>query len=270
MFRKAATVTVLLGAAALPSVAVGDEANAGQTAAAATAPDEIIVLGHIDELRRELVRAEEAIYQRFNDINSDDRFDIHCEMETKIDSHIPRRVCVSNSWREQDANYGQALMRFWRGNPGNVSEQYRAEQLRMQDLLKKEMVRLAAEDEQLHQAVVRLGDAQRAFADATGAGLSRTLWRQVPQGADGLPFGAQSMFEVRMGREPWSHALTHRTFTIGDVLGEIRELQLDCDQGSEPIVYQAGVDWTLPNGWSACKLRVDAKRGATFTVYEFE
>src|SRR5262249_42739774 len=160
---------------------VGDETLAGQAANGTTAPDEIIVLGHIDELRRELVRAEETVYQRFNEINSDDRFDIHCGMETKIHSHIPRRVCASNSLREQDANYGQAAMRYWRGTPGNDWAQYRAEQLRMQDLLKQEMLRLAAEDEQLHQAVVRLGDAQRAFADATGGGPSRTLSREVPQ-----------------------------------------------------------------------------------------
>src|SRR5215471_17911758 len=233
MLRKTATVTVLLGAAALHSVAVGDEANASQAATATTAPDEIIVLGHIDELRRELVRAEDAVYQRFNEINSDDRFDIHCEMETIIHSHLQRRVCASNSWREEDANYGQAAMKYWRGTPDNDFGHYRSEQLRMQDLLKKEMLRLAAEDEQLHQAVVHLGDAQRAFADATGGGPSRTLSREVPQGTDGLPFGAQGMFEVRMGRQPWSHALTQRTFAIGDVSGEILKLQLDCDQGSE-------------------------------------
>jgi hypothetical protein len=269
-FGKAATVAVLLGAAALRSVAVGGEADAGQAGTATTAPDEIIVLGRIDELRRQLRRAEEAVYERFNEINSDDRFDIHCRMEPQIDSHIPVRVCVSNSWREQDANYGEDLLRHWRGEPGSIPEQYAAEQLRVQHLLKEEMRRLATEDEQLYQTVVRLADAQRAYAEATGGGPPRTLWRQVMPGPDGLPFGAQRMFEVRMSREPWNHPLTHRTFTIGDVSGEIRKLQLDCAQGSAPIEYQAGVDWTLPSGWGTCKLRVDAKRDTTFALYEFE
>lgn len=268
-FRTAATATILLGTAALRSVAFGGEADTGQ-AAGPTAADEIIVLGRIDELRLKLRRAEEAVYERFNEINSDDRFDIHCRMETKIDSHIPERVCVSNSWREQDANYGQTLLREWRHEGGNIPEQYIAEQLRMQQLLKEEMRRLAREDEQLHQAVVRLGDAQRAYADATGNGPRTTLWRQLMAGPEGLPFGAQQVFEVWMSREPWSHPLARRTFTIGDVSGEIRKLRVDCDQGRAPIEYRMGVDWTLPAGWSACKLRVDAKRDTTFVLYEFE
>jgi len=270
MFRKAATVAILLGVAALRSVADGGEADAGQAAAATTAPDEIIVLGRIDELRRQLRLAEGAVYERFNEINSDDRFDIHCRMEPVIDSHIPERACLANFWREQDSNYGKALLGYWRGEPGSIPEQYHAEQLSMQQRFKEEMLRLATADEQLYQAVARLRDAQREFAEATGGGPARTLWRQVMRGTDGLPFGAQAMFEVRMGREPWSHPLTQRTFTIGDVSGEIRKLQLECDQGSVPIEYQAGVDWSLPSKWSACKLRVDAKRATTFALYEFE
>jgi len=269
-FRSAVTVAVLFGAAALRSVAVGGEADADQASSAATAPDEIIVLGRINELRIQLQRAEEAFYERFNEINSDDRFDIHCRMETRIDSHIPDRVCIANSWREQDANYGQALLREWRGETGNIPQQYRAEQLGMHQLLREEMRRLATEDEQLHEAVVQLGDAQRAYAEATGGGNFRTLSREVMPGPDGLPFGAQKVFEVLIGREPWTHPLTHRTFTIGGVSGEIHKLRLDCEQGSSAIEYQAGVDWTLPSGRSACKLRVDAKRDTTFVLYEFE
>jgi hypothetical protein len=120
----------LFGAAALISTAVGDELDAAKAASssATPTPDEIIVLGRVDELRRNLQRAEEAVYARFNDINSDDRFDIHCRMESSPDTHIPVRVCVSNSWRDQDANFGQTLLREWRHEGGNIPEQYHAEQ----------------------------------------------------------------------------------------------------------------------------------------------
>jgi hypothetical protein len=267
-----ATVAALFGAAALISTAVGDELGAGQAASssATPTPDEIIVLGRVDELRRNLQRAEEAVYARFNDINSDDRFNIHCRMEASPNTHIPVRVCVSNSWREQDANFGQTQLREWRHEGGNIPEQYHAEQLRTQQLLKQEMRRLATEDEQFHEAVVQLGNAQRAYADAIAGGHLRTLSRKVTPGPDGLPFGAQQVFEVWIGREPWSHSLTHRTFTIGAVDGEIRKLRLNCKQGSKRIEYQAAVDWTLPSGWSACELLVDAKRDTTFALYEFE
>jgi hypothetical protein len=49
----------------------------------------------------------------------------------------------SNSWREQDANFAQAFLLQLRGEAGANPTQYRAEQLRMQRLLSKEMRRLA-------------------------------------------------------------------------------------------------------------------------------
>jgi hypothetical protein len=97
-----------------------------------------------------------------------------------------------------------------------------------------------------------------------------TLFRPIPPGEGGLPYGAQQMFEVRMGIASWTHRLTESTFTLGHVFGDIRKLELDCDGSVRELEYQLGIEWTVPSGARACDLRVSAKRGTTFALYEFE
>src|SRR5688572_426296 len=104
---------VLITAASIAATVVCG-AVAGQPAApqrdAATPDDEIVVLGNIRELRRQLRIAEDLLFARFNDINSDDRFDIFCTWEASTGTHIRTRRCASNEWRAQESGYGQAVL----------------------------------------------------------------------------------------------------------------------------------------------------------------
>lgn len=237
----------------------------------AAADDEIIVRGRgYGEFRLEVERAENVVFARFNDINSDDRFDIHCRAEPKVGSKLYERVCSSNSWREQDANFGYDFVRELLGETGANPQRHRIEQLQMQRRLEEEMRRLTLQDPELGEAVAELGRAMQAMAAATGSQKGWTLFREIPVGTDGLPFGAARMFEVRIGNAPWSHALTGSTFTIGQLSGVIRGLEIDCAENATQLKYEEDVEWTVPTDWSACTLRVRARRGATFVLYEFE
>jgi len=281
--RRAALVTALCGAVALASAAPSQEASLVEPSAALPEPLEpaavpeppakpdIIVRGRgYGALRLQIRLAEEEIFARFNDINSTDDFDIHCQMDPMLGSRIRTRLCQSNSWREQDANYAQATLRRMRGEGGPDAQQFRAEQLRMQRLLANEVRRLAFEDAELGEAVVRLGQAQLALADRTGRRSEWTEWREVAAGADGaLPFAAERMFEVHIGRQRWPHLLTGRTFTIAQVSGDIRSLSLDCNERDEKLDYETDVDWTLPANLTSCILLVRAKKDTTFALYEF-
>ena len=161
------------------------------------------------------------------------------------------------------------LLRQVRGETGPNQQQYRAEQLRVQQHLGDEMRRLAAEDPQLHEAIVRVGKAQDALAEQTGSPAVHSVSRELPPGDAGLPFEAKRAYEVRMGQEPWVLALTERTFTLAAVTGEVRELRVKCDRGSKKIDYKPDVDWTLPSAWQGCSLQLDATPGTTFALYEF-
>jgi hypothetical protein len=64
--------------------------------------------------------------------------------------------------------------------------------------------------------------------------------------------------------------LTHPTFTLAQVSGEIDELNLKCGAQAKPLQYERDVEWTLPDDWTACRLRVEAAPGTTFALYEFD
>ena len=66
-----------------------DEEAAPAAETGAPADEEIIVRGRgYGDLRRQIQLAEELVYARFNDINSDDKFDIHCFERPMLGSRI--------------------------------------------------------------------------------------------------------------------------------------------------------------------------------------
>jgi len=268
VFGKTVAAAALSVASAVGGIAFGQAAEPQQDGAAPQ--DEMVVFGRIGELRRQLRIAEEAVCLRFNEVNSDDRFDIHCRSEPRIGSHIMERQCRSNDWREQESNFAQSTLQLLRGESGNPPAQFEGAKLAGQRMLSREMRRLATTDDQLAQAVLRVGDAQRALGLQAKTRASFTLSREVPPQEYDLAFNPQRVFEVRIGQQDWVHALAERTFTIANVTGDIRKLEVDCANGHQRIEYQEAVDWTLPEGLQACVLVVVAKRDTTFMLFEFE
>jgi hypothetical protein len=233
--------------------------------------EEVVVRGTSPgELRLQIELAEEAVFARFNEINSDDRFDIVCRSELLIGSRIPRRVCRSNSWREQDASHSFALIQEMQGSSGPNARQFLFEQERMQRLLAEEMRRLVYEDDRLHRTIEQLAGAKLAYAERSNSPMPWSVSRQVMPSERGLPYGAQTMVEVQIGRDRWAHRLSQPTFEVAHVAGTIQRLEIVCDQGRERHNYEQELAWTLPAGWTGCTLWVDAKRDTTFTLYEFE
>lgn len=231
--------------------------------------DEIIVRGRRGaELRLEMERAENAIFARFNEINSDDRFDIECSMEPPIGSRIDRRVCLSNDWRAQSAEHAGALIRQLRNEGGPVPEIFLILQQRGQRQLVDEMRRLVFSDETLYETVVRYGKARMDLAEFSGSALHASYSRQVIPGEGGLPLDATRMFHVWIGSDRWMHPLAESTFGVKNISGKIRRLEIECDQGSERHRYEDNLAWTLPADWSGCVLLVDARRKTHFALVE--
>lgn len=266
-----ALAIVCYAACALPVVAQESATPVERTATSEPpAPPDIVVRGRsFSELRLQIRLAEEAVFARFNDINSSDDFDIHCRSEVFLGSRIAKRACVSNSWREQDRNIAQAMLGEARGESGPSSQHFVSQQLLMQRKLNQEMRRLAHEDEQLGQAVLTLGQTKLALARRAGQEDRLTVSREVAAAEDGLPYDARQLFEVRVGDAPWSHTLTERTFAFASVTGDIRSLALDCREEDEKLAYEPDAEWTVPAGWTSCILLVRAKRGTTFALLEF-
>ena len=268
-FGKAFQLAVLCGTVMLCSGVGGQDAT--PQPASRPAPkgdDEIIVYGSIPELRRQLLRTRDAMFLRFNEINSDDKFDMHCYREAPTGSRIKRERCVSNSWREQDANIGQAVVRWLRGEAGVPPEFYLAQQQIWQHKLGEEWLRLAGEDAEFADTMKRFELAREALERVTPSFLSASH-KMTPVGG-ALPYGATRAHEVTSGRKAWREKLAAHEFTIAARPGDVHELTLTCEHGTETLEYQPNSEWTLPNEYGACRLRVDATPGAKFIVYEFE
>jgi hypothetical protein len=268
-FEKGLHLAVVCGAVALCNAAAGQDA----TAQSASRPppsgdDEIIVYGSIPELRRQLRHTRDSMFLRFNEINSDDRFDIHCYLENPTGSHIKRERCMSNSWREQDANFAQAFVQQIRGVYGVPPEFYTAQQMLWQHKLGEEWLRLASEDAAFAETMKRFDLAREALERVTPSFQAES--RKVTPVGGALPYGATRALEVTAGRKPWKQKLDASAFTIGARAGDVHGLRVACEHGNEQLEYQPNSEWTLPSDYGACRLQVDATPGVKFIVYEFE
>jgi len=57
-------------------------------------PEEVVVRGRrIGELRAEVEDARERAYELFNDLNSNDEFDVYCHNESRSGTNVPQVVC---------------------------------------------------------------------------------------------------------------------------------------------------------------------------------
>lgn len=233
--------------------------------------EEVVVRGRSRAALRAQIRlAEDAVYERFNAINSDDEFDIVCRREVRTGTRIPQRVCQPNFWRDALADAGEETTRGLQGGVAFGAQQFQGEALHKQRLLGEEMRRLAAEDEQLLEALARLMTLDQAMAERGGSrGAAAASGERGASDAEALPYDAASVTDARIGDERWSHELTQRTFTIAHVHGEVRAVEIECGARSAQLEYEAGVEWTLPDAWEGCRLLVDAAPSTALSLYEF-
>lgn len=237
--------------------------------------EEIIVRGEASRrtIRIQLQRAELAVYERFNDINSSDDFDIHCRLSAPIGSHIKRRTCDANFVSEAERRVGKELAWAITGGQVQISDGVAMRATLRKQELEEEMARLFAQDAQLQAAFVRVADLQQTLNEMQPSRRSRN--KEPEESAEELlPFGATVMVDADIGRDFWTHELSQGTFTIADLDGAIGSIRLRCrDSGGNLIPRDLEVDidveWSVPQTWSECAVRVAAQPGTTFTLYEF-
>jgi hypothetical protein len=287
--------TIASAAAALIGLSFAAMAQAqGEPAATAIAQpaqeadEEIVIRGRrtLLTLRKETEAAREHVWEVFNEINTNDDFDISCNTSARSGTRMTRRACRPKYANDATRQAGKALVRRMQlcdptsgayaicleqayADGSSESQQYIARIAYMDERLDQEFRQLVRARPELMTAVYELLVKENEYREVAGVG-NTTLSRQVTATLGGeLPYDAELLFEVIMGNDPWHHPLTQRTFTIANVFGEIDRLELECAEGRERIDYVAGVDWTLPDNRSACLLQVTAKKGTTFRLYEF-
>ena len=138
--------------------------------------EEVVVRGRSpEELRVEIERTENAVYARFNELNSSDEFDIHCSEHAPTGSNIPVRTCKPNFMLRAEQRAGGASLNRMQGDrySGAPNERVYLEQKGAE--LTAEIQRVAREDEQLMRDLTRLfalRESQNVSSEPAGASPS--------------------------------------------------------------------------------------------------
>lgn len=150
-----------------------------ETQVETTVIEEITVQGERTtfSLRMEIESAETEVYNLFNELNSNDDFDVTCKDIVYTGSHIPQRTCMSAFLREEQAFQTQSYLQGVPlgegiGGPnsgalmdlssasGEVREKAKA--------MEQEMIRLAVEVPEFAEALIKLSNLVSTLDERTG------------------------------------------------------------------------------------------------------
>jgi hypothetical protein len=73
---------------------------------------EVQVMGkRLYEMRQDIIKAEDKFFALFNELNTDDDYDVHCNVEAPTGTRLKQRVCRLQFYEKAQAEEAQALLR---------------------------------------------------------------------------------------------------------------------------------------------------------------
>ena len=150
---------------------------------AARTPEEVIVRGQrLPELRVAVEEARVRVYDLFNDLNSDDAFDVKCQYEDSTGSRMRQHVCrprfktdiataAAREWRNglisacggvtQECIFSEAAQQAMSMAQGEESRD-----AYMQQRFTDEMARVVVQSEEFREAILDFQDLERRYEEA--------------------------------------------------------------------------------------------------------
>ena len=104
-----------------------------------------------------------AVYDRFNALNSDDEYDIHCLNQAPTGSNVPIRTCAPNFVIRAEARNATKMLRDGRtaGTNNNNPAEHEMLMKEKSQKLTEEIKRVASQDEQLMRDLIRLDELKQ-------------------------------------------------------------------------------------------------------------
>lgn len=161
MWRKTGT---LVGCLFCVVSAAAQQADDSSRVGGQEEPEEIVVTGQRStlQLRIQLMEAERAAYNVFNQFNDDRRFDISCSVSAPIGSRFERQTCQAEfeiqAMRGHAQDYYNNMPGPGRPPQGSVSQQFLPVELelhRHQKAFKEKMRQVAEEHPEFLDAIAR-------------------------------------------------------------------------------------------------------------------
>lgn len=73
---------------------------------------EVQVMGkRLYQMRQDIIKAEDKFFALFNQLNTDDDYDVHCAMEAPTGTRLKQRVCRVQFYEKAQAEEAQAILR---------------------------------------------------------------------------------------------------------------------------------------------------------------
>ena len=128
--------------------------------------DEVIVPGRRPQnLRVEIERLERVVYDRWNALNSNDEFDIHCLDSEPTGSNITQTRCAPDFVIQAESRAAENAIDSARNNSQSRNSEYIATMQAKSQQLNEEMQRIARQDEQFLRDLVRLDELRQLQAN---------------------------------------------------------------------------------------------------------
>ena len=140
--------------------------DAASSSLAANDVDEVVVPGvRPQNLRVEIERLEHVVYERWNALNSNDEFDIHCLDSEPTGSNITQTQCAPNFVIEAESRAAEDAVHGARTTGRSRNDEYVAAIQEKSRELNEEMKRVARQDEQFLRDLVRLDELRQLQAN---------------------------------------------------------------------------------------------------------
>lgn len=142
-----------------------------------TTLDEVVVTGRLDSLsglRLALLEAEDRFYERWNDINDDDRLDVYCRTEAPTGTRLERRRCEP---RMVDDKTRESALVFTGMTEGTAQYQSTdAIRLQAASELKRRTLLMVEHDAELRRALLERARLQELLDARRKEKLSNGRW----------------------------------------------------------------------------------------------
>jgi hypothetical protein len=85
-------------------------ANAPSANQAADIPEVVVESKRLSTMRKEIIQTENKFFALFNQLNTDDDFDVHCNMEATTGTHLQKRLCLVQFYQDAQAEWTRAQL----------------------------------------------------------------------------------------------------------------------------------------------------------------
>lgn len=109
------------------------------------------------QMREKMVALEEQFYARYNELNKDNDFDVHCAMEAPLGTRLKKRVCRIQFFEDAQAEEARAFL------DGSVVQSADMVTLQRKDEFKVAMLAVINSDNQLRKLIREREELEKRY-----------------------------------------------------------------------------------------------------------